>query len=164
VLGLEDFEAWNLALDDLQEDVIRVILDLAHIGENTKHLLKGACEETKKTFGCFFGLLLHWLPSAVAPSWWGGAGELWVWRACRRVQTGLLQQPATATTSTTDHRRALQTPAPVPSQEAKAKATPNANNALRSGHNQVGQQRRDPQIFGPPGKPSAWLVARHSAS
>jgi hypothetical protein len=25
-------------------------------------------------------------------------------------------------------------------------------------------QRRDPQIFGPPGKPSAWLVARHSAS
>jgi hypothetical protein len=32
VLGLEDFEAWNLALDDLQEDVIRVILDLAHIG------------------------------------------------------------------------------------------------------------------------------------
>jgi hypothetical protein len=28
VLGLEDFEAWNLALDDLQEDVIRVILCL----------------------------------------------------------------------------------------------------------------------------------------
>ena len=28
MLGLEDFEAWNLALADLQEDVIRVILCL----------------------------------------------------------------------------------------------------------------------------------------
>ena len=28
MLGLEDFEAWNLALADLQEDVIRVLLCL----------------------------------------------------------------------------------------------------------------------------------------
>jgi hypothetical protein len=40
----------------------------------------------------------------------------------------------------------------------KLRAGPGPRRATRSA------QRREPQVFGPPGKPGAWLVARHSAS